>query len=125
MLANSLRTLGIRFPVGVRFLSSATEASPKTELFERELYLENRVARIVLNAPKIRNSLSFNLMESLLNELKEMDKIQKLRAVIIAGKGPAFSAGHDLKELVSFPYINFVLPTIYSLFIYHYLMVCF
>ena len=107
MLVNSLKTLGIRLPTSARFLSSATEASSKQELFERELYLENRVARLVLNAPKIRNSLSFALMESLLNELKEMDKIQKLRAIIIAGKGPAFSAGHDLKELVSRSYINF------------------
>lgn len=80
---------------------STTEAENK-DLFEREVYLENRVARIVLNAPKIRNSLSYNLMDSLLKELKGMDQIQKLRAVIIAGKGPAFSAGHDLKELVSF-----------------------
>ncbi|KAE9554741.1 hypothetical protein FO519_002069 [Halicephalobus sp. NKZ332] len=101
MLVNSLKTLGVRFSVNARLLSSTTETSAKPELFERELYLENKVVRLVLNAPKIRNSLSFTLMDSLLHELKEMDKIQKLRAVIIAGKGPAFSAGHDLKELTT------------------------
>uniref|UniRef100_A0AC34R769 Enoyl-CoA hydratase domain-containing protein 3, mitochondrial n=1 Tax=Panagrolaimus sp. JU765 TaxID=591449 RepID=A0AC34R769_9BILA len=87
-----------------RTFASTTTSSPEHgnhDLFEREVYLENRVARIVLNAPKIRNSLSFNLMDSLLKELKGMNEIQKLRAVIIAGKGPAFSAGHDLKELTS------------------------
>lgn len=87
---------------GIRLLSSSTTTNEiKSDLFDREIYLENRVARIVLNAPKIRNSLSLELMESVLKELKEMDRIEKLRAIILAANGPAFSAGHDLKELVS------------------------
>uniref|UniRef100_A0AC34FDP7 Uncharacterized protein n=1 Tax=Panagrolaimus sp. ES5 TaxID=591445 RepID=A0AC34FDP7_9BILA len=81
------------------FRSLSTD-SEKPSLFERELYHDTKVVRLVLNAPKTRNSLSLALIESLFKELQEIDAIEKIRAVIIAGKGPAFSAGHDLKELV-------------------------
>jgi enoyl-CoA hydratase/carnithine racemase len=73
----------------------------KHELFERELYLEHKVARLVLNTPKTRNSLSLAMIEALFKELQEIDAIDKLRVVIIGAKGPAFSAGHDLKELTT------------------------
>jgi enoyl-CoA hydratase/carnithine racemase len=69
----------------------------------RELYLENQIVRLVLNAPKKRNSLSLSLMEALHSELKAIDRIEKVRAVILAGEGPAFSAGHNLKELTEQP----------------------
>uniref|UniRef100_A0A914C0M1 Enoyl-CoA hydratase domain-containing protein 3, mitochondrial n=1 Tax=Acrobeloides nanus TaxID=290746 RepID=A0A914C0M1_9BILA len=67
----------------------------------REIYLENQVVRLVLNSTKKRNALSSELMSELLRELEGINKIPKVRAVIMAGNGPAFSAGHDLKELAS------------------------
>ncbi|CAD5228088.1 unnamed protein product [Bursaphelenchus okinawaensis] len=73
--------------------------APMDEPLGRELYLENQVVRFILNAPKNRNALSLELMKMLRNELEQVDKIQKVRAVILAGKGPAFSAGHDLRQL--------------------------
>uniref|UniRef100_A0A1I7SG22 3-hydroxyisobutyryl-CoA hydrolase n=1 Tax=Bursaphelenchus xylophilus TaxID=6326 RepID=A0A1I7SG22_BURXY len=67
----------------------------------REIYRENQVVRLVLNSPKNRNALSLELMKTLREELSQIDKINKVRAVILAGEGPAFSAGHDLRQLVS------------------------
>lgn len=96
----------IRLPLLGRSLSTtsgrpSTQPSPKpVELIERELYLENQVVRLVLNMERKRNALSTELMAELLNELEGINSIPKVRAVILAGKGPAFSAGHDLKELV-------------------------
>uniref|UniRef100_A0AC35G6E5 Enoyl-CoA hydratase n=1 Tax=Panagrolaimus sp. PS1159 TaxID=55785 RepID=A0AC35G6E5_9BILA len=83
------------------FRSLSTETETPQHLFEREIYQDNKVVRLVLNAPKTRNSLSLALIESLFKELQEIDAIEKIRAVILAGKGPAFSAGHDLKELTT------------------------
>jgi enoyl-CoA hydratase/carnithine racemase len=83
------------------FRSLSTETETPQHLFEREIYQDSKVVRLVLNAPKTRNSLSLDLIESLFKELQEIDSIEKIRAVILAGKGPAFSAGHDLKELTT------------------------
>jgi enoyl-CoA hydratase/carnithine racemase len=40
------------------------------------------------------------LIDALMVELKSADKVDRLRAVIIAASPPIFSAGHDLRELV-------------------------
>uniref|UniRef100_A0A914YZ25 Enoyl-CoA hydratase n=1 Tax=Panagrolaimus superbus TaxID=310955 RepID=A0A914YZ25_9BILA len=97
-LTLSSKILQCSRPFSFRSLSTDTE---KPNLFEREIYHDNKVVRLVLNSPKTRNSLSLAMIESLFKELQEIDAIEKIRAVIIAGKGPAFSAGHDLKELTT------------------------
>lgn len=73
---------------------------PSDQPLGREIYLDNQVVRLILNSPKNRNALSLELMQKLRGELSAIDKIQKIRAVIIAHEGPAFSGGHDLRELV-------------------------
>ena len=55
------------------------------------------VTRITLNRPERRNALSLELMEELTGALRAAVG----RVVVIAGAGPAFSAGHDLGEIVS------------------------
>lgn len=55
------------------------------------------VSWVVLNRPEKRNALSLELMRELTATLREV----KGRVVIIAAAGPAFSAGHDLRELVA------------------------
>ena len=54
------------------------------------------VTRITLNRPDRRNALSLELMEELTKALRAATG----RIVVIAGAGPAFSAGHDLGELL-------------------------
>jgi enoyl-CoA hydratase/carnithine racemase len=55
------------------------------------------ITRITLNRPDRRNALSLELMRELQRALEEAAG----RVVVIAGAGPAFSAGHDLTELTA------------------------
>ncbi len=58
------------------------------------------VAHIVLNRPEKRNALSLALMQEMISALEELGRDQDVRAIVVEGAGPAFSAGHDLAELV-------------------------
>jgi enoyl-CoA hydratase/carnithine racemase len=57
------------------------------------------VLRLTLNRPDARNALSAPLMSSLLEALARAAEDAQARVVVIAGAGPAFCAGHDLREL--------------------------
>jgi enoyl-CoA hydratase/carnithine racemase len=57
-------------------------------------------ARITLNRPEKRNALSLELMEELISALREASAREPVRAIVIEAAGPAFSAGHDLAEMI-------------------------
>ena len=57
------------------------------------------IAILTLNRPEARNSLSEALLVALGDAFTEIAHEPKIRAVVLAANGPAFSAGHDLKEL--------------------------
>jgi enoyl-CoA hydratase/carnithine racemase len=57
------------------------------------------VLRLTLNRPDARNALSVALMSALLQALARAATDPQARVVVIAGSGPAFCAGHDLREL--------------------------
>lgn len=59
------------------------------------------VARLLLNRPGQRNALSLELLEALSAALGRIGGDAGVQAVVIAGAGGAFSAGHDLRELES------------------------
>jgi enoyl-CoA hydratase/carnithine racemase len=56
---------------------------------------------LTLNRPAARNSLSEGLIAELHGALKEIHDDNSVRAVVIAANGPAYSAGHDMKELTA------------------------
>src|SRR5512132_3437931 len=58
------------------------------------------VAIITMNRPDRRNALSLALMEELIDCFRALGRQQDIRAIILAANGPAFSAGHDLSELI-------------------------
>jgi enoyl-CoA hydratase/carnithine racemase len=60
-----------------------------------------RVAVLTLNRPEARNSLSEALIAELDAALREYQDDASVRGVVIAASGPAFSAGHDMKELTA------------------------
>ena len=62
--------------------------------------LHQASARITLNRPEKRNALSLELMEELIAALREVSALESVRAIVIEGAGPAFSAGHDLSEMI-------------------------
>ena len=55
---------------------------------------------LTLNRPAQRNALSRELMRELLSALEGIGRDPEVRAVVIAGRGPAFCAGHDLSEML-------------------------
>ncbi len=57
------------------------------------------VLRLTLNDPGTRNSLSEAMMATLKGALSEGAANPAVRAIVIAATGPAFSSGHNLKEL--------------------------
>jgi enoyl-CoA hydratase/carnithine racemase len=58
------------------------------------------VAVVTMNRPERRNALSLQMMRELDGALAALSTDEAVRAVIIRGEGPAFCAGHDLRELV-------------------------
>jgi enoyl-CoA hydratase/carnithine racemase len=57
-------------------------------------------AIITLNRPQQLNPLSTGLMKELTAELERQSKRPEVRAIVLKGAGRAFSAGHDLKEMM-------------------------
>jgi len=57
------------------------------------------IATLTLNRPDARNSLSAAMIVALGEALDAIARDRAIRAVVLAANGPAFSAGHDLKEL--------------------------
>ncbi len=62
--------------------------------------VDGPAGRITLNRPERRNALSEALMEEVLAALAELSAHPDVRVLVIDAAGPAFSAGHDLSELV-------------------------
>ncbi len=64
---------------------------------------DGAVATLTMNRPAARNALSIGLMEALDAELAAIGADPRIHVVIIAGNGPAFCAGHDLREIRANP----------------------
>lgn len=62
---------------------------------------EAGIAILTLNRPRARNALSDDLIDALSAALGAIAVDPGVRAVVIAANGPAFSAGHDLKEMTA------------------------
>lgn len=59
------------------------------------------VARLVLDRPDRRNALSLPVMRAMIAALDAVAADRDVRVVVVAGAGPAFSAGHDLAEMAA------------------------
>ena len=77
--------------------AAAASSAPSSLILLRED--KGNIAILTLNRPQARNSLSEALLEALGDALSAIAHDRTVRAVVIAANGPAFSAGHDLKEL--------------------------
>lgn len=69
-----------------------------TELLDVERAGE--VVTLSLNRPAQRNALSRELMRDVTAGLGALGADPEVRVVVLGGRGPAFSAGHDLSEMV-------------------------
>src|ERR1700722_18911222 len=77
-------------------MTASTSVAP-AELFTREN--DNGVVTLTLSTPQSLNALSVAMIEALIAELEAIAGDDRARVVVLAGVGPALSAGHDLKEM--------------------------
>ena len=78
-------------------IAPAVDTSAPVLLCERD----GEIAILVLNRPKVRNSLSEALLTALTSAFTDIAGDKSIRAVVLAANGTAFCAGHDLKELTA------------------------
>jgi len=89
------------------------------------LRVNGRVATIELNRPEALNAMDTDVIKGLVCKLKEISESDEIDIVVLTGKGKAFSAGGDIKTMLSnmneadfFPvmdYISELIITLYSL----------
>jgi 2-(1,2-epoxy-1,2-dihydrophenyl)acetyl-CoA isomerase len=70
-----------------------------------ELHIENDIAFVWLNRPEVFNSFNREMALSLQDTLDACERNDTVRAIVISGRGKAFCAGQDLKEVTS-PELN-------------------
>ena len=78
---------------------AATEPTP----FIRRDVDARGVVTLTLDRPQSFNSLSEGMLAALQSELDAIAADEKMRVVVVAADGKAFSAGHDLKEMRAQP----------------------
>ncbi len=78
---------------------TARASQPDQPILLRETI--GSIAVLTLNRPAARNSLSEALIAELHAALNELRDDKRVRGVVIAANGPAFSAGHDMKEMTA------------------------
>ncbi len=59
------------------------------------------VARLTMNRPQARNSLSLAMLEQLHDAFDTLGNDPTIHVIVLAGNGSAFCAGHDLKEMTA------------------------
>jgi enoyl-CoA hydratase/carnithine racemase len=79
--------------------AAAPPAKTATPVLLRER--DGEIAVLTLNRPAARNSLSEALLAALAAAWTEIAADRSIRAVVLAANGPAFCAGHDMKELTA------------------------
>jgi len=78
---------------------AARASTPQPPILLRQTI--GSIAVFTLNRPAARNSLSEAMIAGLHAALNDIAEDKNIRALVIAANGPAFSAGHDMKELTA------------------------
>lgn len=77
---------------------SVDDAAP-TALVHRERV--GAVAVLTLDHPASRNALSTAMIAALDEAFRDLETDRAVRCIVLTASGPAFSAGHDLKEIIA------------------------
>ena len=83
--------------MNVQTAARAGKTSEPVLLRERD----GAIAILTLNRPAARNSLSEALLAALSTAFTDIAGDKSVRAVVVCASGPAFCAGHDMKELTA------------------------
>lgn len=66
-----------------------------------EIQRDKDVVTVILNRPEVHNAMNEKLMKELTSCFKELSKDDKVRIIILTGKGKSFCAGADLNWMKS------------------------
>ena len=82
---------------------SRPAATPRADATAPIVLRDNRdgIALLTLNHASARNPLSEAMLEALDAALTTISGDKAVRAVVLAAKGPVFSAGHDVREMTA------------------------
>src|ERR671910_2097639 len=58
------------------------------------------IARVRMQRPERRNALGLDVLTALIEAMADVGSRDDVQVVILGGDGPAFSAGHDIAEMV-------------------------
>lgn len=79
-------------------IESGNTTSEVLDILLQEI-TENGILRLTLNDAKRRNALSDEMMSNVSQALDDANSNAAVRVIILAANGPAFCAGHDLKQI--------------------------
>ena len=65
--------------------------------------IKDGIATVMMDRPDARNALSAELIDDLAAALGIVERDRDVRVLILAGSGPVFCAGMDLKEVMADP----------------------
>lgn len=80
------------------------EVFPVTTNFVTEkvnVTVNGRVATVEMNRPEALNALDVDMIRGLVSRLKEISESDEIDIVVLTGNGRAFSAGGDIKTMLS------------------------
>ncbi|MED3623027.1 enoyl-CoA hydratase [Neobacillus thermocopriae] len=63
--------------------------------------IDGRVATLVMNRPETLNAMDLDMIKGLVYRLKEISESDEIDIVVLTGNGRAFSAGGDIKTMLS------------------------
>lgn len=81
-------------------MSATAAADPTVTPGAVRVEIDGPTAVLTLDNPKRRNALSVAAMTELTAALRDVSAREGVRAIVLRAEGPAFSAGHDLSEMV-------------------------
>ncbi|QDY70170.1 enoyl-CoA hydratase [Qingshengfaniella alkalisoli] len=67
---------------------------------------EDHIAIIKLNRPDAMNALNKALLKELSDALRELDRSDRVRCIILTGSEKAFAAGADIAEMVDMSFVD-------------------
>lgn len=65
------------------------------------LHIHDRVAHIILNRPQVLNAMDVEMLQELVTTLKDVSTNSDVDIVVLGGNGRGFSAGGDIKTMLS------------------------
>lgn len=65
--------------------------------------VDDRVAVVTLDRPEVRNALSGDVLAALASAVLDLDRDERVGALVLTGRDPAFCAGFDLRMLSASP----------------------